>query len=81
LIKNTQNSLNLKLFTGTHCLSNFTQAAAQLRGRHRFKTDTQSPGASNSKTSQNQSTTPPILDQTAQQNRESTGLSRPSLQV
>ena len=25
MIKNTQNSLNLKLFTGTHCLPTFTK--------------------------------------------------------
>src|SRR5438034_4487679 len=66
---------------GTHCLPTFTRAAAQLRGRRGFKADARPPGASGSKTSQNQPTTPPILDQTARQNRGSTGLSRPSLQA
>src|SRR5216117_543536 len=65
----------------THCLSTFIQAAAQLHGHRGFKTDARPPEASGSKTSQNQSTTPPILNQTAQQNQGSTGLGRPNLQA
>jgi hypothetical protein len=52
-----------------------------LRGRCGFKADTRPPAASGSETSQNQSTTPPILNQTARQNQRLTGLSRPNLQV
>src|SRR5216117_3184806 len=81
LVNNTRNTLNLKLFTGTYCLPTFIQAATQLRGRRGFKTDARPPGASGSKTSRNQSTTPPILNQTARRNRGSTGLGRPNPQA
>src|SRR5438876_12440729 len=81
LVKNTRNSLSLKLFTGTHCLPTFTQAAAQLRGRCGFKADARPPGASGSVNSQNQPTTPPILNQTARQNQGSTGPSGPNPQA
>src|SRR5438034_10312624 len=81
LANNTRNTLNLKLFTGTHCLPTFIQAAAQLRGRRGFKADARLPGASGSKTSQNLPTTPPFLSQTAQQNLGATGLSEPNPQA
>src|SRR5438876_2255625 len=81
LVKNARNSLSLKLYTGIHCLPTFTQAAAQLRGRCGFETDARPPGASGSKTSQNQPTNPPTLNQTARRNRGSTGLSRSNLQA
>jgi len=81
LVKNAQNSLSLKLFTSIHCLPTFTQAAAQLRGRCGFKADARPPGASGSENSQNQPTTPPILNQTARQNQGSTGPSRPNPQA
>src|SRR3989440_11606701 len=63
----------------THCLSTFTQAAAQLRGRCELEAGARLPAAGSDKTSQNQPTTPPILNQINRRNQQSVGLSEPNL--
>src|SRR2546421_11637759 len=64
----------------THCLSTFTQAAAQLRGRCELEAGARLPAAGSDKTSQNQPTTPPILNQINRRNQQSVGLSEPKIQ-
>src|SRR5438034_7746105 len=65
----------------THCLSTFTQAAAQLRGRCELEAGARLPVAGSDKTSQNQSITPPILNQINRRNQQSVGLSEPNIRL
>src|SRR5438034_5167448 len=65
----------------THCLSTFTQAAAQLRGHCELEAGARLPAAGSDKTSQNQSITPPILNQINRRNQQSVGLSEPNIRL
>ena len=52
-----------------------------MRGRCELKADARLSAASSSKTNQNQSATPPILNQIARQNRRLIGHSKPNLRA
>ena len=81
LVKFIRKPLSLKLLTSTKPTRNFARTAAQLGGRRELKAFAGAAAASGSQTSQNQPTTPPILNQNSWQNQLSIGLSRPKLQL